>query len=438
MAFPSLGCHVNVHWRILLLLSIAIISSYTIFSASPHLKDGLHYIIPASSSSCQAGHDQTTLASRPQLVKPSGFKVIGMVFYGRRDRSQILHCFLMHNLVDNGGWLDEVHWIRNTDNEHDLQYLDEILTQSDRYKQVYQEKTKDQGYSDAWSKLEPGHIYVKVDDDLIWMADDAIPRIVTTKIEHPEYLVVSANLINSPLLGWLHYRMGAVHPYLPEISSLSTESNADSDSAASIDQNQTTPPDIRAAVERVSWKHVDHPVWQGPDGYIFRHDEKPPQAREGQLHRWLRLPETPETRTPQLRRTPMINTTYETWGNGLQSWAIAAQHHYSFLENLHDDNLHLYKFAPNAKPWITDYDRLSINFIAINSTEILSHLPIPEDVVDEEWLTATLPKSIGKSVAVDTHALGVHFSFFFQGELTSTDLLGRYLDYAEENVCKKG
>jgi len=422
MPFPSLGWHVNVHWRILLLLFVAVISSYSIFNASPHLKDGLHYIIPASSSSsCQASHE-TTL-TRPHLVKPAGFKVIGMVFYGRRDRSQILHCFLMHNLVENGGWLDEVHWIRNTDNEHDLHYLDEILTQSDRYKQVFQEKTKDQGYSDAWSKLEPGHIYVKIDDDLIWMADDAIPRIVITKIEHPEYLVVSANMINSPLLGWLHYRMGAVHPYLPEIS-------PEDDSAATVDQ---TPPDIRA-VERVSWKHADHPIWQGPEGYTFRHDEKPP--REG--HRWLRLPETPETRTPQLRRTPMINTTYETWGNGLQSWAIAAQHHYSFLENLHDDNLHLYKFAPNAKPWITDYDRLSINFIAINSTEILSHLPIPEDVVDEEWLTVTLPRSIGKSVAVDTHALGVHFSFFFQGELTSTDLLGRYLDYAEDNVCHKG
>ncbi|KAJ9644215.1 uncharacterized protein PV06_05197 [Exophiala oligosperma] len=424
MSLLSLGSRLNVHWRILVLIFVAVISSYTILHtlAPTHLKGGWNRIIPSSSvsTSCPSGH------ANQHLTKPDGVKVIGMVFYGRRDRSQILHCFLMRNLVDNGGWLDEVQWIRNTDNEADLQYLDEILIQTPRYKQVHQERTKDQGYSDAWSKLDPGQIYVKIDDDLVWMADDAIPRLVTTKLEHPEYLVVSANMINSPLLGWLHYRMGAVHPYLPAYNSFTdSPSSFEEISAGTTEQTQ--------GVTRVSWKHIDHPAWTGPDSFSFPHEEPPPL--EG--HAWLRLLETQESRTHQLRRTPVINTTYETWGPGLKSWSIAAQHHYSFLENLHDDNLHLYKFAPDAKPWITDYDRLSINFIAINSTEILTHLPIPDDVVDEEWLTVTLPRQIGKSVAVDTQALGVHFSFFFQGQLTSTDLLGRYLDYAKENVCLK-
>ncbi|KIW13731.1 hypothetical protein PV08_08922 [Exophiala spinifera] len=426
MSVLSLGSRMNVHWRVLLLIFVAIISSYTIFhtSAPTHLKDGISHILPSSSStltSSPSGH------GKQHFTKPDGVKVIGMVFYGRRDRSQILHCFLMHNLVDNGGWLDEVQWIRNTDNEDDLRYLDEILTQTPRYKQVHQERTKDQGYSDAWSKLEPGQIYVKIDDDLVWMADDAIPRLVTTKIQHPEYLVVSANMINSPLLGWLHYRMGAVHPYLPEYTSSPESASPYEETSPSARSDQTQ------SVPRVSWKHVNHPPWTGPDSFTFPHEEVPP--RQG--HAWLRLRETAESRTAQLRRTPIVNTTYETWGPGLKSWAIAAQHHYSFLENLHDDNLHLYQFGPDSKPWISDYDRLSINFIAVNSTEILSHLPIPDDVVDEEWLTVTLPRQIGKSVAVDTHALGVHFSFFFQGDLTSTDLLGRYLDYAQENVCVK-
>jgi hypothetical protein len=231
-------------------------------------------------------------------------------------------------------------------------------------------------------------------------------------------------MINSPLMGWLHYRMGAIHPYLPQFSAENASEPEQADEAQS----------PGASVKRISWKHVDHPLWQGPDDFVFTYDQKPP--REG--HQWLRLPETPNTSTPQIRRTPIISSAYETWGNGLKSWAIAAQQHYSFLENLHDNHLDLYKFSPAAKSWITDYDRLSINFIAINSSEILAHLPIPADIVDEEWLTVTLPESIGKSVAVDTQALGVHYGFFFQGEITSTDVLGRYLDYAEENVCQHG
>jgi hypothetical protein len=79
---------------------------------------------------------------------------------------------------------------------------------------------------------------------------------------------------------------------------------------------------------------------------------------------------------------------------------------------------------------------LSINMIAINSTEILGHLPM--DTVDEQWLTVSLPKKIGKSVAVDTHAMAVHFSFGTQGGVATTDLLGRYLDYARENACMMG
>lgn len=71
--------------------------------------------------------------------------------------------------------------------------------------------------------------------------------------------------------------------------------------------------------------------------------------------------------------------------------------------------------------------------IAINSSEILSYLPM--DTVDEEWLTVSLPKKIGKSVAVDTHALASHFTFGVQGKVGTTDLLGRYLDYALENAC---
>lgn len=116
----------------------------------------------------------------------------------------------------------------------------------------------------------------------------------------------------------------------------------------------------------------------------------------------------------------------------MKSWGIAAQEHYSFLENLLDDRLDLYKLN---KAWITDYKRLSINFICVYADDVLDNLPM--DTVDEEWLTINLPKKLGKSVAVETDALAAHFTFGTQGSVQDTDLLGRYRDYAEQNACRR-
>src|SRR4051812_46807428 len=44
------------------------------------------------------------------LVKPDNVTVSGLVFYGRQSRVQIMKCYIERNMVDNGGWLDEVLW----------------------------------------------------------------------------------------------------------------------------------------------------------------------------------------------------------------------------------------------------------------------------------------------------------------------------------------
>lgn len=286
------------------------------------------------------------------------------------------------------------------------------------------------GYNHAWGHMDRGKLYVKIDDDVVFMADDTIPRIVTMKIEHPEYFMVSANIINSPLMGWVHYHMGAMHPYFPEYKGVI-------DPPLSEHTGLTPPP------SRKSWKYTDYPHWEGPDDWFFDLDQAPPY--DG--HQWLRL-----SNHTDLLRTPVTQIEYATWGTGLKSWAIAAQEHYSFLENLLDDSLYLYKFQ---RVWLADYERLSINLMTLWADEVLDNLPM--DTVDEEWLTKVLPKRLGKSVAIESEvsfissvwspftggaeltllqALAAHFSFSFQEEgVKCTDLLLRYKDYAEEHVC---
>lgn len=404
-------------WQLLILISLLSIIIILFFSNDRPLPPPKDLVNPLPISQLGVSHHNQGIPN--SLIKPPDVKVIGLIFFGRKDRVQILRCYLERNLAVNGGWLDEVHWVRNTDHPEDVEYLEEILASNPAYKLLTLEATGFIGYGLAWSHLEEGAVYVKIDDDVVFMADDTIARIVTTKINHPEYLVVSANMINSPLMGWVHYHMGAVQPYLPEV--IDPE---DVPPALEHDPEKRPPPP-----ERVPWRYTQHPHWIGSDDYLFSFESEPPASR----HRWLRLPTNQTNMVKQLKRTPISDSEYKTWGNSLQSWAIAAQQHYSFLENLYEDRLDLYQFSPKGLPWVADYERLSINLIAINSTEILSHLPM--DTVDEQWLTVSLPKKIGKSVAVDTHALAVHFSFGGQGNVATTDLLGRYLDYAQESAC---
>ncbi|ETN46042.1 uncharacterized protein HMPREF1541_00225 [Cyphellophora europaea CBS 101466] len=352
-----------------------------------------------------AGGSYATSISSKDFVKPSGVKVVALVFYGRKNRVEMLRCYLERNLVDNGGWLDEVHWVLNTGKEDDLEYLEEILASEPRYKKIdlSDEGIGFEGYGHAWGHLERDCYYVKIDDDVVFMADDAIPRVVSLKLQHPKYLVTSANMINSPLMGWVHYRTGAMHPYLPEF-------------------DRWEPP-ILSFGKRVSWKWDAYPKWTGPDDYYFDWTQDSPYKG----HRWLRLPDDTD-----IYRTPVAQIEYATWGTGVLSWGIAAQEHYSFLENLATENLDAYKLH---KTWITDYKRLSINFICVYSNEVLDNLPM--DTVDEEWLTVNLPKKLGKSVAVETDALAVHFTFGGQGVVQETDLLLRYRDYAMQNACRR-
>lgn len=72
-------------------------------------------------------------------------------------------------MVDNGGWLDEVVWIANTDDQADLKYLDQLIAGNPRFKKVRvsQEKLWVYTYYKAWQHLERGKYYVKIDDDIV-------------------------------------------------------------------------------------------------------------------------------------------------------------------------------------------------------------------------------------------------------------------------------
>ncbi|KAF5016533.1 hypothetical protein F66182_11758, partial [Fusarium sp. NRRL 66182] len=155
---------------------------------------------PALGSTTGSSHDTTSseddLASAvSSLHKPEGLRVVGIIFYGRRDRSSILECYLRQNLVSSGGWLDEVIFAANTDNKEDLAWLDRVANASGGdYKVV---RMEEKGYGNVYeaSFKERNTIYVKIDDDVVFIDTQAIPKAVTTLINNPNALMISANVV---------------------------------------------------------------------------------------------------------------------------------------------------------------------------------------------------------------------------------------------------
>lgn len=97
--------------------------------------------------------------------KPKGFKIIGLIFFGRQRTVEILDCYLKRNLVANGGFLDEVLWVANTNNEDDLKYLDTLVQTTKYYKNL---TLIDLGYDSVWEHaVDDKNMFIKIDDDMV-------------------------------------------------------------------------------------------------------------------------------------------------------------------------------------------------------------------------------------------------------------------------------
>ncbi|KIM94354.1 hypothetical protein OIDMADRAFT_172663 [Oidiodendron maius Zn] len=344
------------------------------------------------------------------VVIPEGVKIIGLVFYGRRDYVKILECYLKKNLKDNGGLLDEVVFAVNTDDKRDLAYLEELLATHPNYSKYIINKHY-HPWVGSWEAVSvPDNLYIKIDDDVIYIEDSTIPAIVKRLLDNPKYFAVSANVLNNPLLSWVHYNMGVDIPYWPEL---------------------TLPNPFRRAAWRASELPSYNGASEGPGE--FHINGSTPAPHKG--HRWLPV-RPPPGEDYDIAFTPVSTVTYDAFGPSLNNWAAAAQIHYSFLQHLEQGDIWRYKFDV----WDYAYERLSINFFAIKGKDVMDTFPFPQED-DEDYLTVVRPKQLKRHVVVDGTGLASHYAFGAQYDahggkgLTWTDILSRYREYAKEMIC---
>lgn len=171
------------------------------------------------------------------------------------------------------------------------------------------------------------------------------------------------------------------------------------------------------------------------DGSVLEADN--PAAPPFKGHRWLPLPDSEKN----IYKTPMAKSEYNAYGPDWKSWALAAQVHYSLLENIEKNQMHLYRYGSSSPSssegvWNMAFARMNINFMAIWGKDVLDNAPF-DGPDDEHELSVNIPLKLNRPVIVNTHAVAAHFSFRTQHELYDTDLLDRYRAYANEMVCTK-
>ena len=49
----------------------------------------------------------------------------------------------------------------------------------------------------------------------IFLEDDAIYALTKRLNANPQYFAVSANIVNNPLISWIHYGLGVYEPFFP-------------------------------------------------------------------------------------------------------------------------------------------------------------------------------------------------------------------------------
>lgn len=247
-------------------------------------------------------------------------------------------------------------------------------------------------------------MYIRIDGDTVFLEDHTIPTIVKTKLDHPESLMVSANVANEAALASLHSHPGVALSYLPEL-------------------HPTRQPLGSKFQLSQDWRDSNLPVWEGPASFQVQNGFKPPF--EG--HRWLQPVEMGSD------RGPIASSMYTDTGPSMKEWTVAAQQHYSFLHHLELDRLSRYKFPI----WVDPAEPISDNFGCFWGSDARALQDIfgrTEDDLVKWWVGANGSRP---HVSIDGKGLVSHYPADLGPDgLDATDLLDRYRAYAEERVCR--
>ncbi|CAE7667726.1 hflX [Symbiodinium pilosum] len=336
-----------------------------------------------SSDATDACHsDSKMLQRRSSSIRVAGLqdqRVEAIVVFGREDRVRILDTYLQRNLRKNGGVIDKVHFVVFAAMRDDLEYLQQLIEQNAPW-YTYPVVTG-RRLAKIYSVCnDPDTVYLKIDDDMVYISDQAIAEMVRERLRNRCGLV-SANVINHAILSAVHQDIGALRHFFP--------TDQDTGSMQPWIRNDDALPIM--AIEKKSQSQCVWSTWQCA---AWMHESFLSRVADG---------------------------TECAYDFGWHDFHASGHGHFDGS-----------RFLP------LPHTRWSINMVAFKAEDVVD--AVPEDLAedDEKELSVVHPARLEKRSCAVGAALAAHFSYSRQedGLLENTRLLARYQKLAEQVELK--
>lgn len=146
-----------------------------------------------------------------------GHQVVAWIPYGRQRTVSILFEYLRRDHA--AGLIDELWLYLNTDPDQtsDLRYAYQLARAhpwvkiKDRPTGTVLQKPKQRNTGYAYRYMtDPGTVYLRFDDDIVWVHPDTVPRLVRAKLEHPASMCVFPIIWNNAICSWFAQQLGKI------------------------------------------------------------------------------------------------------------------------------------------------------------------------------------------------------------------------------------
>lgn len=129
---------------------------------------------------------------------------------GRQRYLEILFLHLESQKADFDQW---TLWLNTTD-QADIAFCKKLEKENSWIKTIDLDVPHSGSYSIAsffkYAK-DSNTLYIRFDDDIVWMQEDFIKKMQKFRIENTEYFLVYGNIINNAIIDHIHQRLGALN-----------------------------------------------------------------------------------------------------------------------------------------------------------------------------------------------------------------------------------
>ena len=137
-----------------------------------------------------------------------GYRVVLVVPAGRKKylELQLPYILKCREIVD-----EYRYWVNTTVSE-DIEYMKHNARSYDGFVTCDTEDIKMMTTLNIYKffkrTTDKGTIYVRLDDDIVWMEEDAIRKLLDFRIDNPGYFLVYGNIVNNTICDHIHQRLG--------------------------------------------------------------------------------------------------------------------------------------------------------------------------------------------------------------------------------------